>query len=446
MAPAAPRVALALLSLLTLPLAAQAPEHAPDADAKGKVYEWKSANGLVYQYYLPKHHDAGAPLNLTFVLHGSNLDRRWGFANHKAGEFRPDDLVVCPDGTTSNGQGGFNFLQAQQDLDRLHALHAELKKTFAVRATYLYGHSQGSFFALFYAGAFPDEVQGLVAQASGMWMGTTMSKKHHHQAIVLMHGTADPVVPYGQSVGALEALRDAKYPHARLRSLEGWNHWPSQQQTEQELAWCEGMTTADPTRLAAAFATLDAVKEGADPVALREVAARALETDGVDAKVQKAATAAIESVDACAREHTAAISKTAGKKKLDGSPWIGHLPAFLRLFDGTPAADELAAAWKSVLDKQQDAVKKHAKDFWGKRNDKPKEAFAAGLAMVQDAFLMPATENEELLAALDGWAKDGKQLGLSKKDLKEAEQSLSALRDGREKGQKALEKIGKRFR
>ena len=235
------------------PVVAQAPEREPDAKATGKVYEWKSADGLVYQYYLPKDYDAGQPINLTFVLHGSNLDRRWGFANHQAGTFRAADLVVCPDGTTSNGNGGFNFLQGKKDLERLHGLHVELKQKFDVRATYVYGHSQGSFFSFLYAGAYPDDVTGVVGQASGVWIGTQATKKHHHQAIVLMHGTADPVVPYGQSVGGLEFYQEAGYPHVRLRSLDGWNHWPAQLQTEQELAWCEAMTTADPGRLAAAF-------------------------------------------------------------------------------------------------------------------------------------------------------------------------------------------------
>lgn len=441
-----PRFAI-LLALAAAPSFAQVPEKAPDATAKGKVYEWKSKDGLAYHYYLPKSYQPGQPIGLTFVLHGSNLTRQWGFANHEAGAFRGDDLVVCPDGTTSNGQSGFNFLQAQKDLELLHALHAELKGAFDVRATYVYGHSQGSFFALYYAGAYPDEVQGVVAQASGCWIGTAMSKKHHHQAIVLMHGTADPVVPYGQSLGALEAYRDAKYPLVRLRSLEGWNHWPSQAQTEQELAWCEGMTTAEPKRLAAAFAVLHAMKEGVDPAALRGVAQRAQDLAAIEAGVKKEAASAVAEVDAAAHEHADAIAKAAGKeRKLADKPWVGHLPMFLRLFAGTPVGDEVAAAWKGVLDKQQDAVKKHASDFWKNQEQKPKEAFAAGVLLVQEAFLQSASENEEILGALEGWAKDAKKLGLGKGDLKAFEQAVPVVRTARDKGKKAFDKLGKRFR
>ncbi|CAN5442577.1 hypothetical protein BH23VER1_BH23VER1_34960 [soil metagenome] len=97
---------------------------------------------------MPKSYDPDTGAALTAILHGSNLSRAWGFANHKPDTFRPDDIVVCPDGTTPNGSGGFNFLGEPADLDRFHALLGELRTTFKVNATYLYGHSQGAFFSL----------------------------------------------------------------------------------------------------------------------------------------------------------------------------------------------------------------------------------------------------------------------------------------------------------
>jgi len=187
-------------------------EKAPGPKARGRTYSWKSKDGLRYYYFVPKHYDPEQGANLTFILHGSNLSGGWGFANQKAGVFRPDDIVVCPDGTTPNGRGGFNFLGKPRDAKRLHALQQELEKTFKIRATFLYGHSQGSFFALYYAGEYPDDVQGVVGQASGVWTWTQLGPKGRHQAIVLMHGTYDPVVPYGQSVGGYDAFRKAKYP------------------------------------------------------------------------------------------------------------------------------------------------------------------------------------------------------------------------------------------
>ena len=127
-----------VLTLLLAPLVrADAEEKEAGPDSKGEVYTWQGSNGLRYEYYVPKSYDHEQGASLTLILHGSNLDRRWGFANHEAGEFRPDDIVVSPDGTTSNGGGGFNSLQSRDDLERLHALHQELVSIFNVRATFL---------------------------------------------------------------------------------------------------------------------------------------------------------------------------------------------------------------------------------------------------------------------------------------------------------------------
>ena len=139
-------VLIVFLASLSITKAADVREREPDpAKAAGKVYEWKSKGGLAYHYFIPRSYDPDKGANLTFILHGSNLTRSWGFANHKAGDFRPNDIVVSPDGTTSNGQGGFNSLGKPEDIEKFHALHQELKLLFKINATYLYGHSQGSF-------------------------------------------------------------------------------------------------------------------------------------------------------------------------------------------------------------------------------------------------------------------------------------------------------------
>ena len=143
------------------------------------VSEGVSADGLVYAWRAPKHYDAERGVGLTLILHGSNLSHGWGFANHDKATFRPDDLVVVPDGTTSNGKGGFNFLGDAKDVKRLRALLEEVKKAVKVRATYVYGHSQGSFFALYYAGEEPTDVDGVVAHASGVWNFTKLAKAGH---------------------------------------------------------------------------------------------------------------------------------------------------------------------------------------------------------------------------------------------------------------------------
>ncbi|MEM6673519.1 MAG: alpha/beta fold hydrolase [Planctomycetota bacterium] len=440
---------LAPLLLLVTP-GDEPPSKPPSPDVAGKVHRWESSDGLAFEYRVPKDYDAEVGANITFILHGSNLSRRWGFANHDAKTFRPDDIVVSPDGTTSNGNGGFNFLQGRDDLERLHALHDELRETFNVRATYLYGHSQGSFFSFYYAGAYPDDVQGLVGQASGVWIGTEAGKKHHHQAVVLMHGTSDPVVPYGQSVGGLTFYEDARYPHARLRSLDGWNHWPTQHHTSQQLAWCEAMSTEDPARIVAAFEDLDGVDEALDPVAFREVAERVLALEDVPSRTRKAAEKAVEEVDEAAGDHAAAIAKSVGKKnrgrKLEDAAWVGHAPLYFRHFRGVPACDELFDDWESTLKAHDKVAKKIGRSFWDDLEGDPADAFDAGLELVEGAFMRRATQDDEFLTKLEELADDAKDNGIGRKQQKAYDEAVPVLRSAIEKGQKAFEKVDRRYR
>ena len=457
-----PRPAGALLRALALGLCALAPsavlpraaladnepiQKAPSPEVpRGKRLAWKSADGLAYEYVVPKDYDAKTGVNLTFILHGSNLDRRWGFANHEAGSFRADDFVVSPDGTTPNGKGGFNSLQSDKDLKRLHALHDELKKALKVRATFVYGHSQGSFFAFLYAGAYPDDVQGVLGQASGVWIGTEATPKHHHQAIALMHGTADPVVPYGQSVVGLAFYRDAKYPLAHLRSLEGWNHWPDQGQAAQELAWCEGMTSADPARVVAAFEELEKVHEGRDPSAYWQVADRLGHLPGAPSGPSAKAKEAAEGVESLAKKHVEAIERELGKNKGDklaAEAWVAHLPMFLRDFDGVPACEALRKAWADRLEKQKDEAIKHLKEYYRKRDKEPATAFTEGVTAIQVGCLWHECADEAFLTALEAWAKDAKKLKLTKAQSKAFDETVPVFRVARKKGISAYQDLNR---
>lgn len=430
--------------------AASIAEKEPTPKTRGKVFEWKSKDGLAYRFFVPKNYDEEKGANLTLILHGSNLDRRWGFANHKAGDFRPDDIVVSPDGTSPNGRGGFNFMGKSADADRLHALVEELKKTFRIRGLYLYGHSQGSFFALYYAGEYPKEVNGLVAHASGLWNWTQRGPKGHHQAIVFMHGTQDPVVPYSQSVGGYEVLRDARYPMVRLVSLEGWNHWPAEHNgpvphTSQELAWCEGMTTDDPERLAVCLDFLrdNKSRERHDYAALYSLAKRIEGMKDVSDDLRGQAARAAEAVAELAANHVKALDLP-DDLELEKEAWVGHLPVFLRAFIGVPAREELAEKLEKTLSRQTKVAIKHLREYYQKRGKKPADAFEAGVAAIRDGFLYAGCADRAFLETLEKWNKDAKDLRLSRKALKQYAETVPALRKAIEEGYREFDAVNRK--
>ena len=450
-APSIPYLVCALLVCLLAAapaLAADVKEKELGPKAKGKLYKWQAKDGLAYYYRIPKNYDPDEGANLTVLLHGSNLTGGWGFANHQWKTFRPDDIVVSPDGTTSNGRGGFNFLGERKDAKRFHTLLNELKEVLNVKQTYLYGHSQGSFFALYYAGEYPEDVNGVVAHASGVWTWTQQGPKGHHQAIVLMHGTQDPVVPYPQSVGGYVSYAEKKYPMLRLRSLENWNHWPAEHNgpvphTSQQLAWCEGMTTDDPARLEACLEYLleNKSKERHDYAGLRSVADRVAELETAPEKLRKQAAKARTAVDALAAAHVAAL-EIPEKAKFDGETWIGHLPVFLRSFQGVPSADVVAEEWEKVLRKHQKDAVKHLRKFWpAMRKGDIKDAFSEGLDAIEKGFLYYETWDREFLGAMEKWRKEADDHKLSKRAVKKYDELAKAFEKARVNGYKAFDKI-----
>lgn len=230
---------------------------APSATTKGQVFEWKSASGSPFEYYVPKHYDAKVGANLVAVLHGNGLSYQWTFANHPAGQFRADDIVVSLEGTEFLQDTGANeFVPGRESCQKVHAILEELKKAWKIKQTFLYGHSQGSFFVYEFAGEFPDDVNGVVGHAGALWMSSKLAKANQAQAIAFLHGTDDQNVAWGQSVAGRAAYREADYPLVHLKTLWGWPHAPNWQQAQYELAWCEGMTSGDPARVTSAVATL----------------------------------------------------------------------------------------------------------------------------------------------------------------------------------------------
>ena len=417
---------LALLIWVAPLSAADVKERAPGPKTTGAVFQWQSKGGVAYRYRIPKKYDATKGANLVVILHGSNLDRRWGFANHSAKKFRPGDIVLCPDGTTSNKNGGFNFLNARNDVKQVHALLDEWKAAFKINATFLYGHSQGSFFAFLFVGEYPDDVQGIVGHASGVWTNTQQTKKGHGLAIVLMHGTQDPVVPYVQSAGGLESYTAAKYPMVRLRSLEGWNHWPAEHNgpvphTSQQIAWCEGMTTDDPARMEACFDFLATCKnkQRTDYAAVYSLAQRFAANDAASPALKKRATSAMKTIEALAQSHADALAKI-DLAEFQAERWLGHAPMFLRAFAGVPARDAYAETWGKLLKKQQkDGNKQYGKYWTAMRKSKPADAFTAGVAAVKAAYLWQRITENAFLGNLATWEKNAKKHRISKKALKD---------------------------
>ncbi len=363
--------------------------------------------------------------------------------------------MVSVDGTSPGHQDSRLFLGEKADADAFRDFLAEMRETFAVDRIFLYGHSQGGFFVVYYAGEFPETVDGVVAHASGAWNWSKMGKDVKEVPIAFMHGSADPVVPYRQSPGSRDAYVKAKFPMVHLRRLPGYNHWPNAVRANEALGWCEGMSTDDPERALAVAAELLRPK-GADeyqystPVSFsgaRDVLRRFEKTkvrplDDVPAKVQGQAEKMIAAIEKKGEKHVKALKKSVGKKiELKKNESLGHLLPLREDFRGV---DSVEAYLKQIgFDK---LAEKHAKaasdvfDAWY-GNDDAGEKLEAIVAALPKAFLFDGYP-PEMGKKLREWERQGKSIGASKKTLKDFANVESWL-EGLEKGAKAYEKIWK---
>ncbi|MFM7280332.1 MAG: alpha/beta fold hydrolase [Planctomycetia bacterium] len=398
---------------------------------------WTARNGLPFEFRVPANYDPERGANLVVVLHGNGLDQRWTFWNHPTDEFRVNDIVVSPDGTTaSSATGASEFLDGSSDLTRMKELLEELKSHWKVRQTFLYGHSQGSFFVFHYAGHHPNTIDGVVGHASGMWAASPLSKAGHELAIGIMHGTDDHI-PYSQAWYTRKAYREAKYPLVHLRTLFDWPHRPNWVQAQQMLAWCEGVTSTDSERVLQALITLSDPRAamGLDPAALYAVAARLAKMEGASQAAQRRAAKGLSALEALSAQLFSSIERgLAGRKgpSVAEDEWLGIAIRVVEEWEGTPMLDSFLAGKGRKLVEVRKLADTTLSEYYRTVERDPAEAIEAGVRLLEDGWV--SDRCLEISSALETLLAKSRELKLPKKLLDRASSARSAYAKGREKG------------
>jgi predicted esterase len=372
----------------------------------------------------------GAKRDLIVLCHGTGLDYRWGFANHKPGRFRPDDVVVSPDGPSPGLEGTRLFLGRQEDVEAFAGFLGEMRRAFPVKRVFLYGHSQGGFFVVYFAAERPDMVDGVVAHASGAWNWTRIDHGLAEIPVAFMHGTLDPVAPYGQSTSARDYFQDQGHEMAQVRRMPGYNHWPNAARASECIDWCIGMRTSDPTEaLARARAILTPKPRdeyeyecpvwfsGANDLLTRIVGRHARSfvpaAPGLDiARAQ--ARPLLERVEAHAAAHIARLKeqvRTRDDLRLDGRAWLGHLISVREDMRGVRPVEEYARTidYDAALARHREASVELAQTWF--RRGGARGIFETVLRTLPRCFLvegLPAGLAEQM----PEWFKDSAALNL----------------------------------
>lgn len=227
---------------------------APSMDVdRGTLLEWKTPEGKAYWYVVPKKIKKSEPPALILFLHGTGLDHRWSFWNYglAKGNYRPDDILVSPDGLTP-GNGAFNFVQGKKDGDHIANLIRRFQDEFPISRVYLYGHSQGAFFCYWFAGEYPELVDGIIAHA-----GNVLDVKHpklakEKIAIGILHGEADAVVTVECAYRTHGIYKELGYEKLKLEIVEGLTeqsgHWPLPIQVNAMFTWLDSVSVKTPSQ------------------------------------------------------------------------------------------------------------------------------------------------------------------------------------------------------
>lgn len=304
----------------------------------GQTLEWTSAEGKPYWYRLPHKIDKKKPPNLIFMLHGTGLTFGWAFWNYPIahGGFRGNDIVIAPEGMTPGGGESFNFIQNKTDGDQIAGLIRQFKSKFPIGKVYVYGHSQGAFFCYWFAGAYTELVDGIVAHAGNVLDVNHNKLAKDKVAIGILHGKADAVVGVECAYRTEKIYKQQGYKKIKLYVVEGLNetsgHWPLPHQVGEMFDWLD-QVNADSAELALSVALSELSKEVPDLQMIASSARKAkklakrMKGDEADELRGKIDTVMgfVGTVEAA---HVAAIEQAqeAGKSAEKGAflPWMAH--------------------------------------------------------------------------------------------------------------------------
>jgi len=166
-------------------------------------------DGLQREYilYVPAGYTGDAPVPLVLNFHGytSNANEQMFYGDFRTIADTAGFLVVHPEGTLLNGSthwnvGGWTIGSTVDDVGFTAALIDHLAENYNInlKRVYATGMSNGGFMSHLLACQLSERIAAIASVTGSMTPETYDNCNPQHPMPVLqIHGTADPVVPYG---------------------------------------------------------------------------------------------------------------------------------------------------------------------------------------------------------------------------------------------------------
>lgn len=456
--------------LLALPLAPQAddgPESkVPSAEASTSTPYWTtSKGGLRYIWQLPEDYAADESRHMTVILHGTGGDYRWGYWNNfterhmKLNPLRSNDVLISVDGTSPGPNDSRLFLGSKADVESFRDFLVEMREQFAVNKIFLYGHSQGSFFVVHFGATYPKMLGGVVAHASGVWGHSGVGRKMKDLPVLFLHGTADPVVPFRQSVlGGRDYLQGKGLDLVALLRMPGYNHWPNPMRVSEGLDWCEAMGSDNPATVLQLAQQLSKHK-GPDSFGYeitpafslsRQVLKRLLgdgnrAMDDVPKSIVSKADKLAAAIEAQGAKAVKILSRSYGKKiVLTKKAPLGMLVSVREDYRGVTSVEKwyMSIGYDKMLKKQQKKVEKVHAIWWNSKDSA--EIYEVTVDLIGDTFLVEGF-HWNMKAKMEEWHKSAQSLKIRKKVVAKYG-DFELWIDGWELGNKEYTKLWKKWK
>jgi len=332
----------------------------------GEVQERKGANGIGYALRIPNSYDPEKGAPALMWLHGSNMDGKTYAESFVASKWAEEYILICPNGETENGNGGYNYSYfAPKDYRNPYLVEIleEVKSRYKITRCFVGGHSQGAYVTYMLVAEYPGTFQGAIPVSGGMWIqaepGEFPEEKRQEQrktAIAIVHGERDNVVDVSMSRSAYASYVDTSFPMVRFFNPAEGDHRFIFLPVPEALRWLEEITSEDPAVLAG-FAER-ALKDER----FREAAAacaRAGSVKGAAAKSLKAARAAL---DKLAKPRSAKLLQQIAK--IPNDSWVADFLKFREGFEFTADGTKVVAAYLKLRESHE---KKAEELFWEAR-------------------------------------------------------------------------------
>lgn len=179
-----------------------------------------SYDGLVRDYilYVPSGYNAGTPTPLVINMHGytSNASQQMLYADFNSDADTAGYIVVYPNGINNAWNSGFNFPYESgvDDVGFLNALIDTIANDYNIDECRIHatGMSNGGYMSYRLACELYDRIASIASVTGSMSVGmTTHCDITRPVAVMQIHGTADPTVPYNGGTGSTSVEENLQY-------------------------------------------------------------------------------------------------------------------------------------------------------------------------------------------------------------------------------------------